>query len=277
MSKLKFASNWNLPFVSLSLAALLVASFLLFEQQDAGVWEKVLPKYQTQLLSIELPIYKNFVEREWNIHQHGSEAQLKELKQNIANQMTDKLAVTILLDRSFYSYMNSEGHVFMSRSEFLHWQNKRNDIQQLTQTLSISNSALFPDQYSPSDFITHIFVEQRTIRFICSLVLFLFVSLLVEYRVGSKKTMLITFISSLSSSTLYLLISNAESPPLQNSMGITFGLLGAFMSHHYMSSHKFTMNNYLVVIPTFLAVIVNSYIEWSNQWIEVEKVDQHGV
>ena len=237
MPNLNIILNRKLPLVTLLMAALLCATFVMFKQQDNDIWQQATDLYKQDLLADELPIYLDFIERRLNIQQIGSADYLSQLQNYSGKKDTAKLTALILSDNLFYPHLKENGRLYMPSLVFGAWQVQREEINDLVAQLSEQRFALFPFTQSstpaPADFITHPFVESYNLRFFINLSLFVLLTGLLERYLRKSTLLLHIFLSSLSGSIFYLLFSSPYSPTFLGSSGLIYGVAGALCAVLY--------------------------------------------
>ena len=220
----------HLAIFSVFLTSFLCLTFVIFQKQDAAIWQQLNERYQQQLLQQELPLYLEFVARRWEIERKGSSDYLNELTQLNKTHQNAKLANLILSDALFYPYIRSEGHILMPSKKLKSLLNKRQKINDLKIKLSESRFALWSGGNHPSRVISHIFVDSNLLRFASNLLIFLLFIVYIERKFGAKLLFLLIFISSISSSTVYLLAPSTAHQNLQSLSGVIFGLSGFILA-----------------------------------------------
>jgi len=230
MPKLNIILNKKLPLVTLLMAFLLGATFLIFKQQDTAIWQQATSLYKQDLLVDELPIYLDFIERRLNIQQIGSADYLKQLQNDIEKKNTDRLTRLILSDNLFYPHLKDNGRLYMPSLVFGAWQVQREEVNELVSQLSEQRFALQPpilrSTLAPADFITHLFVAPLSWRFFINLGLFVLLTGLLERYLRKSTLVLHLFLSSLAGSVFYLLLSSPNSPTFLGSTGLIYGVSG---------------------------------------------------
>jgi len=264
----------RLPIVSIILISVLCLCFVQFKKQDSVLWSDINSQYQQQLLSQELPIYREFVARRWNIERIGSQAELDLLKEKADEKAFDDLTKIILADKVFLHYLISDGLLYLPPGELKALVKKREALKALVAKLSLSRFGLAVDQFSSSDFVTYSFVDGTSLHFVSGILLFMVISVLVERTIIRSRFCLLLISTSLVSSLGYLLIADSSSPIHQGLTSLTFGLYFsyvAFIIYKYKGQGRpYCVKNELIFgIIFLLALFSKASLEWLNGQIDL--------
>jgi len=221
--------SW-LPIATMLLATLLTASVFIGQEADQTKWETISKQYQQTLLQRELPIYVEYVTRRWNIERIGSEGYLAELHTKSNQSSYEELTKMILMDKSFYHYLNADGHLLMPRESLRELLGVRLALYQQLDSMNEFRFGLSGDRFTSSDLFSQVFAETNSVYFLYGLILLLISSVLVELEMGSTKICILWICSSLISSVVYLLVADMFSPTYQGISGILLSTAFACVS-----------------------------------------------
>jgi membrane associated rhomboid family serine protease len=271
MHKLKQFLVQKIPYLSILFTLLLCLCAAFFHQHDKQLWEEINEQYQHSLLTIEKPIYEDFIRRRLAIERIGSLEYLAQLEQYLINKDNEQLSRMILNDQAFFPYVKREGHIFLSSKQYQYWLDTRSIIMPVFNGLSKQRFAVSKSHFTLASLLTYPLTSSHTLPFLFNIVLFFILAIFIEYKLKLFKLSFLIFVTSLSSATSYIAMSSYASLPLQGLSAIVFGLFTAYFLEYTWRDrgkphHKLHL---LFTCLVTIALLASTYYSYLSKWVDL--------
>ncbi len=235
--------NWQRPpWVTLGLMLTCLLVFIFYQGSDPRLMTAALERYlASDLIELEAPVYEHYLQREINLE--GESGRLRELQafqQSIAEENHLWMAVSLLSDREFYSYMQANQSLIWASREQQLWQAQRPPIQeQLIEQLSANRVGLIPDELSVSSLITYQFLHGGWGHLLGNLVFLFLLGFTVEKALGPGRYLLAYLFCGALSGLVYTAFSVGSKMPLVGASGSISGLMGMYVAIYGLRRIRF--------------------------------------
>jgi membrane associated rhomboid family serine protease len=253
----------KLPFLTFLLFVLLIASFYIGNQHDERQWISIEKHYQSQLLEIEVPIYLDYLEREFKVAGLGSLNHIDELKLARDNGSFLPIIEAIITDHNFTHYIEQKGHLFLSNETLAIWKKERDTLEPFFQATSAQQLALNPRNFQPRQIITHLVTHPYNLSFALILVSLVVIVYWFESTLGVFRLCYYLLISALISSLIYLLFSSNNTPVLEGPLSATYGLVSALLVYSFqrgkITKASILQSKFILVISGLSVLCLSAY------------------
>ena len=237
------AINWKRPpWVTLGLVMACLLVFLFYQGGDDQKLESALEQYlDNGLLALEAPAYEDYLQRE--IRFQGDQQRVLELQefQQLREQGNDLWqAVTLLLDREYYQYLQANQDIIWAPAQRSHWQEQRGAIeQQWISRLSSFQLGLVPAELSLYTLITYQFLHGGWGHLIGNLVFLFLLGFTVERAMGPGRYLVAYLVCGALSGLVFTAFSMGSQIPLVGASGSISGLMGMYVAIYGLQKIRF--------------------------------------
>lgn len=226
--------NWKRPpWVTLGLMLACLLVFIFYQGSDPRLMTTALERYlASDLIELEAPVYEHYLQREINLEgESGRLEELQSFRQATAEDNRLWMAVSLLSDREFYSYMQANQSLIWASREQQLWQSQRPPIQEeLIEQLSANRVGLIPDELSLSSLITYQFLHGGWGHLLGNLVFLFLLGFTVEKAMGPGRYLLAYLLCGALSGLVYTAFSVDSKMPLVGASGSISGLMGMYVA-----------------------------------------------
>lgn len=144
------------------------------------------------------------------------------------------LAVTILVDRQFYPYLESHSDALSFDAYDLDdtwqtWRKKREQVNHLIDSVSVFRFGLTPNDLSPVTLISHQFLHGDFMHLLGNLLFLMLSGFAVEAAIGSKLFLLLYLASGVAGGLLYAFVDRVNGAPLIGASGAISGVMAMYL------------------------------------------------
>lgn len=221
----------KLPFFTLLLSLALISSFFVSHQHDERLWAQIETHYQDHLLEVEVPIYFDYLSRQFKVEGLGSQAHIDALILARQNDKILPIIQTILEDAEFVPYLNANGKLFLSEETISRWQDERQIIAPIYQATSAQRLGVSESDFRISQVLTHVLGHPYKLSFALLFISLVIICFKFERALGAFKLYVYVLISAFTSSMAYLLLSSEGAPVLQGPLALVYGLAAALLTY----------------------------------------------
>ncbi|HLT13628.1 MAG TPA: rhomboid family intramembrane serine protease [Marinobacter sp.] len=235
--------NWKRPpWVTLGLILVCLLVFLFYQGGDDRKLESALDQYLEQgLLALEAPAYEDYLQRE--IRFEGGQQRVLELQefQQLREQDNELWqAATLLLDREFYQYLQSNRDIIWAPAERSRWLEQRGAIeQQWISRMSAFQLGLVPAEMSLYTLITYQFLHGGWGHIIGNLVFLFLLGFTVERAMGPGRYLVAYLVCGALSGLVFTAFSMGSQIPLVGASGSISGLMGMYVAIYGLQKIRF--------------------------------------
>lgn len=235
--------NWKRPpWVTLGLILVCLLVFLFYQGGDDRKLESALDQYLEQgLLALETPAYEDYLQRE--IRFEGGQQRVLELQefQQLREQDNELWqAATLLLDREFYQYLQSNRDIIWAPAERSRWLEQRGAIeQQWISRMSAFQLGLVPAEMSLYTLITYQFLHGGWGHIIGNLVFLFLLGFTVERAMGPGRYLVAYLVCGALSGLVFTAFSMGSQIPLVGASGSISGLMGMYVAIYGLQKIRF--------------------------------------
>jgi len=235
--------NWKRPpWVTLGLILVCLLVFLFYQGGDDRKLESALDQYLEQgLLTLEAPAYEDYLQRE--IRFEGGQQRVLELQefQQLREQDNELWqAATLLLDREFYQYLQSNRDIIWAPAERSRWLEQRGAIeQQWISRMSAFQLGLVPAEMSLYTLITYQFLHGGWGHIIGNLVFLFLLGFTVERAMGPGRYLVAYLVCGALSGLVFTAFSMGSQIPLVGASGSISGLMGMYVAIYGLQKIRF--------------------------------------
>ncbi|OZB12647.1 MAG: rhomboid family intramembrane serine protease, partial [Marinobacter sp. 34-60-7] len=185
------AVNWKRPpWATLGLIFACLLVFLFYQGGDDRKMDAAISAYlESDLLALEAPAYEDYLQRQ--IQFEGDSERLVELQdfQTLQEEGEDVWqAVTLLMDREFYQYLQANQQVIWAPDDRAQWQQQRSAIEaDYISQISSLELGLIPAELSLYTLITYQFLHGGWGHIIGNLLFLFLLGFTVEKALGPGK------------------------------------------------------------------------------------------
>lgn len=235
--------NWKRPpWVTLGLMLVCLLVFVFYQGSDPRLMTTALERYlASDLIELEAPVYEHYLQREINLEgESGRLDELQAFQQATAEENRLWMAVSLLSDREFYSYMQANQALIWASREQQLWLSQRPPIQEeLIEQLSANRVGLIPDELSLSSLITYQFLHGGWGHLLGNLVFLFLLGFTVEKAMGPGRYLLAYLLCGALSGLVYTAFSVGSKVPLVGASGSISGLMGMYVAIYGLRKIRF--------------------------------------
>ena len=237
------AVNWKRPpWVTLGLIMACLLVFLFYQGGDDRKFEAALEDYlESDLLALEAPAYEDYLQRE--IQFEGSQQrvlELQEFQQLQENEEELWQAVTLLLDREFYQYLQQNLDLIWAPAQRNLWLEQRLAIeQQWISRMSAYQLGLVPAELSLYTLITYQFLHGGWGHIIGNLLFLFLLGFTVEKALGPGRFLVAYLVCGALSGLVFTAFSMGSQVPLVGASGSISGLMGMYVAIYGLQRIRF--------------------------------------
>ena len=236
----------DLPFLSGLLSILFFLSACGFYFNDKSTSQRVLDLYlEHNILTIEAPIYRDFLERSLNVELQGSAEALKYYEALLAQNDEARLVSMLTADRRFFPYLNKEGPLFLPEADFKHWRQIREEqINPLISDLSAISFGVIPEHFHWSSILTHSLTDHSLFRMLGGCLLLVSLAVLIEHRIRRDRLALMWLLSFSACAVLYAVLGSSHSPAWLGVSWYWLSLLGLLLAASWPDYRTLTLTSF---------------------------------
>lgn len=237
------AINWKRPpWVTLGLMLACVLVFLFYQAGDTRKLEQAVDEYvNSSLPALEEPAYEDYLQRKIRFEGENNRAhELQRFQQLRANNDRFWLAVSLLMDRQFYQYLQQNQDVIWAPAEREHWLAQRTHIEETyIQRLSAQQLGLVPAKLSLYTLVTYQFLHGGWGHIIGNLVFLFLLGFTVEKALGPGRYLLAYLVCGALSGIVFTAFSLGSYVPLVGASGSISGLMGMYVAIYGLQKIRF--------------------------------------
>lgn len=226
--------NWKRPpWITLGLMLGCLLVFIFYQGSDPRLMTTAIERYlATDLVTLEAPVYENYLQRQVNLEgQSGRVHDLQAFQEAVSEDDQFWMAVNLLSDRAFYSYMLENRGILWAPRQQETWQTQRTPIQnELIEQLSANRLGLIPDELSLSTLVTYQFLHGGWGHLVGNLVFLFLLGFTVEKALGPGRFLLAYLVCGVLSGLVYTAFSVGSKMPLVGASGSISGLMGMYVA-----------------------------------------------
>jgi membrane associated rhomboid family serine protease len=235
--------DWKHPPVvtlGLMLACLLV--FVFYQADDVRLQARAVERYlESDLQSLEAPLYETYLRRQ--IRLEGKADRVHELQdfQDLQAQHEDLwVALTLLMDREFYQYLQEEQDLLWAPRERQLWAQQRGAIEEeLLARVSAFRLGLIPAETTLYTLITYQFLHGGWGHLIGNLIFLFLLGFTVERALGPGRYLLSYLACGALSGLIYSGLTFGSHMPLVGASGSISGLMGMYVAIYGLQRIRF--------------------------------------
>lgn len=237
------AVNWKRPpWVTLGLMFACLLVFLFYQGGDSRKIEQAVSQYlDSGLPALEAPAYQDYLERQ--IRFEGAEDRVYDLQQFQELREGDEpfwLAVSLLMDREFYQYLQNNKDTIWTSGERARWQDARLPIEEnYIAHLSSFQLGLVPAQLSLYTLISYQFLHGGWGHIIGNLVFLFLLGFTVEKALGPGRFLVAYLLCGALSGLVFTAFSSGSYVPLVGASGSISGLMGMYVAIYGLQKIRF--------------------------------------
>ncbi|WP_138439909.1 rhomboid family intramembrane serine protease [Marinobacter alexandrii] len=235
--------NWKRPpWITLGLMLTCLLVFLFYQGGDSRKIEQAVGQYlDSDLPSLEAPAYEDYLQRQ--IRFEGAEDRVHELQQFQTLREGDEpfwLAVSLLMDREFYRYLQNNQQVIWAPADRARWAEQRIPIEEnFIQKLSSFQLGLVPAELTLYNLITYQFLHGGWGHIIGNLVFLFLLGFTVEKALGAGRFLVAYLICGALSGLVFTAFSSGSYLPLVGASGSISGLMGMYVAIYGLQKIRF--------------------------------------
>ncbi|MEC7816115.1 MAG: rhomboid family intramembrane serine protease [Pseudomonadota bacterium] len=237
------AINWKRPpWATMGLIFTCLLVFLFYQGGDDRKMDAAIEAYlDSNLLALEAPAYEDYLQRE--IQFEGDNDRLVELQdfqtlQEEGEQVWQ--AVTLLMDREFYQYLQANQQVIWAPDDRAQWQQQRTAIEEdFISQISALELGLIPAELSLYTLITYQFLHGGWGHIIGNLLFLFLLGFTVEKALGPGKYLAAYLACGALSGLFYTGFSMGSHVPLVGASGSISGLMGMYVAIYGLQRIRF--------------------------------------
>lgn len=235
--------NWKRPpWVTLGLIMACLLVFLFYQGGDDRKLESALEQYlDGNLLALEGPVYEDYLQRAIRFEgDQQSVLELQEFQTLQENSQTLWQAVTLLLDREFYQYLQDNRDLIWTPAERSQWQQQRAAIEaQWISRMSAYQLGLVPADLSLYTLISYQFLHGGWGHLIGNLLFLFLLGFTVEKALGPGRFLAAYLVCGALSGLVFVGFSMASQLPLIGASGSISGLMGMYVAIYGLQKIRF--------------------------------------
>jgi len=230
------------PVVTLGLMFACLLVFLFYQADDVRLQTQAVERYlESDLQSLEAPVYETYLQRQ--IRLEGKEDRVHELQdfQDLQAQEDDLwIALTLLMDREFYQYLQEEQDLLWAPRERQTWAQQRGAIEEeLISRISAFELGLIPAETALYTLITYQFLHGGWGHLIGNLVFLFLLGFTVERALGPGRYLLSYLACGALSGLIYSAVTSGSHVPLVGASGSISGLMGMYVAIYGLQRIRF--------------------------------------
>ena len=235
--------NWKRPpWVTLSLIMACLLVFLFYQGGDDQKLEYALEQYiDSGLLQLEAPAYEDYLQRE--IRFEGDQQSVLDLQefQQLREQDNELWqAVTLLMDREYYQYLQDNTGIIWAPSERRLWVEQRTAIEeQWISQMSAFQLGLVPAELSLYTLISYQFLHGGWGHIIGNLLFLFLLGFTVERALGPGRFLVAYLVCGALSGLVFTAFSAGSQIPLVGASGSISGLMGMYVAIYGLQKIRF--------------------------------------
>ncbi len=218
-------------------ALLILVLYAVVNVNDRAALHKFLERDEAEiLLSLEAPLYVQYLERRFNIEGFGRRADIEHFSS--LHESNDKLALLRILfaDRGFPDYLRNEGELLFEPHQMRQWL----DLQQrlvapLRARFSTHSLGIIPEQFRWSSSLTHLLTDHHPLRLMLYVSLLALVGIFVEAFLRRKRFIVLTVTALTVGAWTYSLFASSSSPIVLGGSWLLMLLLGLAVAIWYQN------------------------------------------
>ncbi|PSF05101.1 rhomboid family intramembrane serine protease [Marinobacter fuscus] len=267
------AIDWKRPpWVTLGLIMACLLVFLFYQGGDDRKLEGALEQYlDSELLALEAPAYEDYLQRKIRFEDEQERAlELQEFQQLREDNEALWQAITLLLDREFYQYLQQNQGLIWAPAERNAWQQQRADIEaRWISKMSAYQLGLVPAELSLYTLISYQFLHGGWGHIIGNLVFLFLLGFTVEKALGPGRFLVAYLVCGALSGLVFTAFSMGSQVPLVGASGSISGLMGMYVAIYGLQRIRFffflgVYFNYfrapaLAVLPVWLGKEIYDY------------------
>jgi hypothetical protein len=233
----------DMPFLSGLLAILFFLFSCGFCFNDKSTSQRLLDLYvEHNILAIEAPVYRDFLERSLNVELQGSAKALQYYEAlRVQNESADMVRM-LAADRRFFPYLDKEGPLFLPEADYKHWRKIREEqINPLINELSAASLGVIPERFHFSSILTHSLTDHSLFRMLGGCLLLVSLALLIEQRIVRGRLALMWLLSFSACSLLYAVLGSPYSPAWLGVSWYWLSLLGLLLAASWPDYRTLTL------------------------------------
>lgn len=222
----------DFPLLSGLLAVLFFLSSCALFVNDKSAAQRLLDLYlENNILAIEAPIYRDFLERSLNVELQGSAKALKYYEALLAQKDDAGLVSMLIADRRFFPYLAEEGPLFLPEADYKNWRLIREEqINPVINELSAVSFGVIPERFHWSSILTHSLTDYNLFRMLGGCLLLVSLALLIEHRIMLGRLALMWLLSFSACSVLYTVLGSSHTPAWLGVSWYWLSLLGLLLA-----------------------------------------------
>lgn len=209
---------------------------------DKSTSQRVLDLYRkNNLLAVEAPIYRDFLERSLNVELQGSAKALQYYEALLTQKEEAALVRMLTSDRRFFPYLAEEGPLFLAEPDYKNWrQIREQQINPVLDELSAVRFGVIPERFHWSSVLTHALTDHSFFRMLGGCLLLICLGLLIELRILRGRLVLMWLLSFSAGSLPYVVLASPNSPVLLGVSWYWLSLLGLLFAAHWPDYRSLT-------------------------------------
>ncbi|MFV8569729.1 rhomboid family intramembrane serine protease [Marinobacter sp. SBS5] len=235
--------NWKRPpWVTLSLIMACLLVFLFYQGGDDQKLESALEQYiDSGLLKLEAPAYEDYLQRE--IRFEGDQQSVLDLQefQQLREQDNELWqAVTLLMDREYYQYLQDNTDIIWAPAERRQWVEERAAIEdRWISQMSAFQLGLVPAELSLYTLISYQFLHGGWGHIIGNLLFLFLLGFTVERALGPGRFLVAYLVCGALSGLVFTAFSSGSQIPLVGASGSISGLMGMYVAIYGLQKIRF--------------------------------------
>lgn len=235
--------NWKRPpWVTLGLIMACLLVFLFYQGGDDRKLESALEQYLSgNLLALEGPAYEDYLQRAIRFEGDSQRAlELQAFEELQENNEALWQAVTLLLDREFYQYLQDNRDLIWAPAERSQWQQQRSAIEeQWISRMSAYQLGLVPAELSLYTLISYQFLHGGWGHIIGNLLFLFLLGFTVEKALGPGRFLAAYLACGALSGLVFVGFSMGSHIPLVGASGSISGLMGMYVAIYGLQKIRF--------------------------------------
>lgn len=235
--------NWKRPpWVTLGLMLACLLVFILYQGRDSARLEQAVTRYlQDDLLTLEAPVYEDYLERRIRFGQETGRVHELQRFQTLREQdERGWQAVTLLLDRDFYQYLLANRDLLWAPAERDRWQEQRVALDEAyVQKLSAQALGLVPAHLTLHTLISYQFLHGGWGHLLGNLLFLFLLGFTVEKALGAARFLVAYLLCGILSGLVFAAFSPGSLTPLVGASGAISGLMGMYVAIYGLRKIRF--------------------------------------
>lgn len=230
------------PLVTLALMLTCLLVFLFYQGRDSRLMQAAANAYlERGLVAVEAPLYEGYLQRQIRLENRQHRIpQLEAVRRAMAADEQLPLALAMLSDRAFFSYLQANRDMLWSPAQRQRWQQLRVPIQtDLIERISANELGLIPDEPGLFTLVTYQFLHGGWGHLVGNLVFLFLLGFTVEKALGPGRYLLAYLLCGVLSGVIYTFFSLGSKVPLVGASGSISGLMGMYVAIFGMRRIRF--------------------------------------